>query len=87
MIDILLSIMSFMVFLIARLLKENVRRVGKNITLLSYSAMFFFIFLIGGAVDNELLFEKTAYSVILIYIMVIICAVYVWKTVSNLQDS
>lgn len=44
MIDVILSIISFMVFLIAKLLKENARRLGKNITLLSYSAMFFSYF-------------------------------------------
>lgn len=86
MIDLILIIISFLVFLAAKLLKENVKTLGKSITLLAYSAMFCTIFVIGGTVDEEVFFKKTAFSIILIYVMVITCAVYVWKAVSKLQD-
>ncbi len=86
MIDLILITILILIFLVAKLLKKNVKKLGKGITLLAYSAVFCTIFIIGGAVDEEVFLKKTAFSIILIYVMVITCAVYVWKTVSKLQD-
>ncbi|MBZ0331984.1 hypothetical protein KZO25_16830 [Halomonas sp. ANAO-440] len=85
MMDLILLFILLLVYLMARLLEKNVKRLGGNAVLLAYSVIMFFIFALGEAVDKERFFEKTAFSIILIFAMVAICAVFVWRTVSKLQ--
>lgn len=85
MMDLILIFILLSVYLTARLLEKNVKRLGKNAVLLAYSVIMFFIFSVGEIVDKEHFLEKTAFSIILIFVMIVICAVYVWKTVSKIQ--
>lgn len=85
MLDLILLFILLLIYLICRFLENRVKKLGWTITGLTYCVIMFSIGALGEVVDQEHFFEKTAFSIILIFAMVAICAVFVWKTVSKLQ--
>jgi len=84
MMDLILSFTLFLIYLTCRLLEKNVKKLGWTITALIFYMIMFSIGMLGEVVDKERFFEKTAFSIVLIFAMIVVCAVYVWKTVSKI---
>lgn len=85
MMDLILFLILFLIYLSCRFLERNVKKLGWVITALTFYMIMFSIGMLGETVDKERFFEKTAFSIILIFAMIVVCAVYVWKTVSKIQ--
>lgn len=81
MADIVLSIATVLLFLLTKEINKNDKNIGEKKIPLIYFSMLFLVGIIAGIVDDEIFFKKTALSVILIWVMAIICINGAWKSV------